>query len=701
MVGAALDISTSSALHGLCALVFLAVSALVVARGRSTRTGRFLVAASTATALWAASVAIYGGFDRISGMLESVRIAMWAVLVAHMLRGVMKAQRNLPRWSLAAPILALLLSALALEAPDIVGFDQDLLTQIGRITQTDRIVHILLAVSGVLLLENLYRNATAESRWHINLLTIGVGAIFIYDIVLYADAALFHRVSPALFVARAPVAIVAAPLIALAVARNRGWLVDIRLSRDIIFHTSTLVVSGVFLLAIGAAGEILRDVGVTWGPVLEITLVFGALVLVAVLFTSGRVRSQARVFLTKNFLRSRYDYRKVWLDFISTLSSPSFAGEELQVRVIRAVADMVDSPAGSLWLRHAEATAFTQVGTWHLPREHAPVEPEFAAAFRDGQWIVEIANPNDVTIPEVLAGIQRAWLAVPLSHLGRLIGFILLTEPRAAITLNWENYDLLRIAGRQAASYLAEEQSARALIDARQMQAYGQRFAFVVHDIKNLVSQLSLVVANGERHADDPEFQRDVLETVRHSVASMNKLLAQLRANRETEAAESVIPAVVVGELLEAWRPKRPVEIEYSTDGGTGRVRIGRDQLDSALRHLLDNAVEVSPEGGEVRIEIGHVEGKAVIDVIDKGGGMPADFIAEQLFKPFRSTKSEGYGIGAYQTRELIRAAHGDLLVLSRPGIGTTMRIVLPLETAGGSSEAASARRRNMAAAGN
>jgi putative PEP-CTERM system histidine kinase len=696
MGGALLDISTSAALHGLCALVFLGVSGLVVVRGRSTRTGRFLAAASVATAAWAASVSINGGFDRWSGILESVRIALWAVLVAHMLRGVMKAQRNLPRWILAAPILALLLSALALEAPDIVGFGQDLLTEIGWITQTERIVRILLAVAGVLLLENLYRNATAESRWHINLLTIGVGAIFIYDIVLYADAALFHRVSPALFVARAPVAIVAAPLIALAVARNRGWLVDIRLSRNIIFHTSTLVISGMFLVAVGAAGEILRNIGITWGPVLEITLVFGALVAVAVLSTSGRARSEFRVFLAQNFLRSRYDYRKVWLDFIGTLSSPSFAGEQLQARVIRAVADMVDSPAGSLWLRDADGTAFTQIATWHLPREHAPVEPEFAAGFRDGQWIVEIANPNGALIPETLAQTQRAWLAVPLSHLGRLIGFILLTEPRAAMTLNWENYDLLRIAGRQAASYLAEDQSARALVDARQMQAYGQRFAFVVHDIKNLVSQLSLVVANGEKHADDPEFQRDVLETVRHSVGSMNKLLAQLRANREAEAAESVVPAAVVEELLKAWRPKRDVVIGFSADGGTGRVRIGRDQLDSALRHLLDNAAEVSPEGGEVRMELSHVEGKAIIDVSDRGGGMPADFIAEQLFKPFRSTKSEGYGIGAYQTRELIRAAHGDLLVLSRPGSGTTMRIVLPLEK----DVPAPARRRDLAAAG-
>jgi putative PEP-CTERM system histidine kinase len=440
------------------------------------------------------------------------------------------------------------------------------------------------------------------------------------------------------------------------------------------------LISGIFLLSIGIAGEVLRDIGVTWGPVLEITLVFGSLVLVAVVFTSGRARSELRWFLIQNFFRSRYDYRKVWLSFIGTLSNPSFSGEQLRVRIIRAVADTVDSPAGSLWLRDSDDTAFAPVASWNLPREGTPVDPEFARAFREGQWIVEFAKPGEAIIPDVLAHMPRAWLAVPLTHLGRLLGFILLTEPRAAIHLNWENYELLRIASRQVASYLAEEQAARALVEARQLQAYSQRFAFVVHDIKNVVSQLSLVLSNGERHADDPEFQRDVLETVRHSVFSMNKMLAQLRANREAEAAESVVPAVVAEELLQAWRPKKLVDIHFHTDGQTARVRIGRDQLDSALRHLLDNAVEISTPGAEISIEVRHAADKVVIDICDAGEGMSADFIANQLFQPFRSTKSEGYGIGAYQTRELIRAAHGDLLALSEPGQGTIMRIVLPVE---------------------
>jgi putative PEP-CTERM system histidine kinase len=684
--------ANSVLLHGACAVAYVALALLVTLRGRLSRTGLFLAGASLVTALWAGAGAATAVFPenfalaRSVSAVETARIAAWALFSGHLLRQALSERRTIPRRVIAGPIAALALAGFAVDAwAEFAGAGAALapnLMQAASLMQAERVIKILLCVSGILALENLYRNATPQSRWHINLLTIGIGAIFFYDIVLWSDAALFRRLSPALALARPPVDVLAAPLLAIGAVRNRRGLIDIHVSRNLVFHSSTFLISGVFLFAIGVVGEILRNIGVAWGPVLEITLVFGAVVLVSVVFTSGRARSKLRFFIAKNFFAYRYDYRKMWGGFIDTLSNPSFAGEQLRVRVIRAVADTVDSPAGSLWLRDGDDIAFSQVATWNLPRGGAPVGPEFADAFRGGDWIVDLTQPGDSAVPEMLAGTPRAWLAAPLSHLGRLLGFILLTEPRAAIRLNWENYELLRIVGRQVASYLAEEQAARALVEARQLQAYSQRFAFVVHDIKNLVSQLSLVLSNGERHAADPEFQQDVLETVRHSVGSMNKLLAQLRANREAEPVESVAPALIVDELVQAWRPKKPVRIRLRRDGlgenGAGRVQIGREQLDSALRHMLDNAVEVSPEGGEVTIDVRHAGGKVTIDVRDAGAGMAADFVVNELFRPFRSTKDEGYGIGAYQTRELIRAARGDVLVMSEPGKGTVMRIVLP-----------------------
>ena len=173
----------STLLHGFAAVVFAALSVYVCIRGRVSRTGRFLFAACLATALWAASVAIEGGFGRVSSVLETARIAAWALFTAHLLRGVMKDRRNLPRWILAGPIVAVLLTSVALDLPENFPLGEQWLSQISWLSQTDRIVRILLAVSGFLLLENLYRNALPESRWHINLLSIGIGLIFVYDIL--------------------------------------------------------------------------------------------------------------------------------------------------------------------------------------------------------------------------------------------------------------------------------------------------------------------------------------------------------------------------------------------------------------------------------------------------------------------------------------------------------------------------------------
>jgi putative PEP-CTERM system histidine kinase len=265
-------------------------------------------------------------------------------------------------------------------------------------------------------------------------------------------------------------------------------------------------------------------------------------------------------------------------------------------------------------------------------------------------------------------------LAVPLSHRYEIAGFVVLDRPNHAAELDWEAFDLLRAAGRQAASYLAEERSTKGLRDSELLTEYSKRFAFVVHDIKNLASQLGLIVTNARRHIDNPEFQRDMLQTVEDSVARMNHLLSQLKADNAS-LPRSTDPAALVAAL----------ETEFSVtavinDEARGcTAPIAPDKLRSALTHLVQNALDASPQGEPVLVRAHRRAAQFLIDVVDHGVGMGEAFIRNELFLPFRSTKSGGYGIGAFQTRELIRMAGGDLEVISHPGAGTTMRIILPL----------------------
>jgi putative PEP-CTERM system histidine kinase len=316
---------------------------------------------------------------------------------------------------------------------------------------------------------------------------------------------------------------------------------------------------------------------------------------------------------------------------------------------------------------------------WRLPiprNKKLPMDDPFVVGFRDGGWIQE--STSDATDERWPVASDKAWLAVPLSHRGEVVGFVVLDRATHTMDLDWEAFDLLRAAGRQAASYLAEERSTRVLRDSELLTEYSKRFAFVVHDIKNLASQLNLIISNAERHIGDPEFQRDMLRTVEHSVARMNNLLSQLKADAAPRVHRQLNPNAVVSAVAAEFNGG-PVVVEIRNDAGASDVAIDPDRLTSALSHLVRNAIEASCASDRVIISSRRRESQFLIDVTDNGPGMDDGFIRDELFRPFRSTKSGGYGIGAFQTRELIRMADGDLEVISEKGFGTTMRIILPL----------------------
>jgi putative PEP-CTERM system histidine kinase len=277
--------------------------------------------------------------------------------------------------------------------------------------------------------------------------------------------------------------------------------------------------------------------------------------------------------------------------------------------------------------------------------------------------------------------LPRAWLAVPLNHFGTLIGFVVLAESRAQFKLDRESFDLLRVVGREVASRVAEQRAAQILDQTKQMREYSQRFAFVIHDIKNVSGQLSMLLTNAEVHADNPEFQRDMLVTVRASVGKITRLLARLQADRQERSHTLVTPAEHVKAIAEACRITRSVPILLQDDGHDAGVAIDPESFDAVLTHVLNNAVEASGDA-PVTVSLRQEKMSVVIDIADRGPGMSPEFVRDELFRPFTTTKGGGHGIGAFQARELLRDAGGDLLVLSRLGEGTTMRLLLPAVSA-------------------
>ena len=645
----------------------------MILRGRTSKTGLAILGCCLASVTWATVTAVSVGLP-VAGvaLFDSVRLSAWLLFAVALVTIQAPDGSGLGRLYLFS-VLGFCLVAVANDGYLLVVdptalslYTSQMLTRIG------------FGVLGLLTIENLWRNTESQRRWHVWPLCLALGGLFAYELFLFSDAFITRgQVDPGLALGRAIAAAFVVPLLALAMARNREWQVDIHVSRQVVFHTATLLASGCFLLAVAVAGMVLRKFGGDWGLVLQLVMLFGSVVVLATVLSSGNLRRRLKFLISRNFFTHRYDYRVEWLKFIELVSDPSQA-EELQVRIIRALAEFVDSPAGELWSL-SRGIGYRPTTAWQLPSTREAkllLDDAFVAGFRDGSWIQE--RPPHETGETWRFASRNAWLAVPLSYRGEVIGFVLLDRATHPVSLDWEAFDVLRAAGRQAASYLAEEQSTKVLRDSELLNEYSKRFAFVVHDIKNLASQLGLVVSNAKRHIDDPDFRRDMLQTVEDAVSRMNYLLSQLKADAARHAPHLVDPDAIIGAVA-AELARGPVLVETSTEAAACVVAIDPDHLRSAVAHLTRNAIEASRPGDSVVISTGRRGVQLVIDIADRGEGMDAAFIRDELFLPLRSTKSGGHGIGAFQTRELIRQSGGDLEVISERGTGTIMRILLPL----------------------
>ena len=660
--------------YGIGAAAFIALTALMLINRRPREFGLRVFAACAATGTWAVAAAVQPWWmPGVAQALGSVRSGSWLVLLASILSSARRKQDEVRQ----APWLPISAAAIGLAS---VANDCRFLVSAASSTAfapSQILDRVVVSVCGILVVENLYRNTSPGRRWNVVPLCIAVGAMFAYDLYVFCEAVVLREVSPSLLAGRGILLALIVPLLVLTMARNPGWKIDIHVSRRVVFHGATLTAAGVFLLlAAGVATLIGRFPG-EWARVSEIGFFCASVMLLLTVLSTESFRSRVRRLIAENFFSTRYDYRTEWLRTIATLSSAA-AGEPLTVRAIRAIADVVDSPGGALWLADG-AGEFRPAQVLSMGLDMSAMEPasgRFAAAFRGGEKVQDFSG-NDGCRPP-WADLVTVWLAVPLVKIDRLIGFVVLAPPRAPTKLNWESYDLLLAIGQQIAGYLDEERATRALMESRALIEYSRRFSFVIHDIKNVAGQLALMIANIPRFGEQAEFRADMVRGMENAANKLRGLVDRLRPDAPApEPLQHVNPAMAIAEVVgELDRGDTPVRARISAVAA--QVRIVPKDLHAILTHLITNAMEASSGGDEVVVGLRCERGKVVIEVVDKGSGMSAEFVRNSLFVPLRSTKLQGHGMGAYQARHLVRAAGGDIEVVSAPGRGTTMRILLP-----------------------
>jgi putative PEP-CTERM system histidine kinase len=639
-----------------------------------------LAAASLGTVIWSLAQAYLSWHPEslrlFASILEIVRNGLWFAFLIVMLRYSIRGERLFRLAAVAIGSACVAAAAVSVYAGG---------ASPGQLNAAEILSRLLLAVVGIVLVEQLYRNVDPRRRWGIKFLCLGLGGLFICDFYLYSDALLFRRISADIWAGRGVVNAIIVPLLAISVARNPKRPVNIAVSRQMVFYTSSVLGAASYLIVMAAAGYYIRYFGGNWGVVLQMTFWFGALLLLFVVLFSGTIRARLKVFVSKNFFRYYYDYREEWLRFTRTLSEGE-PGIQMRERSIEAIAELVHSPAGALWLCQDRET-FEPVARWNMPATQGTItaDSRLCQFLEMRQWVIDLRDqdaqlePYDsLDIPEWLQQVPDAWLIVPLIHHEQLLGFVVLARSKGKIELNWEVIDLLKTAGRQAASYLAQLEAAQALLVAQQFASFNRMSAFVVHDLKNLVAQLSLLLSNAHKHKHKPEFQDDMIETIGNSVEKMQRLLFQLRGNYSLERPAPVELERLLRGAVVARAALKPAPV-LEVDAPGVRVVAHDARLERVLGHLIQNAIEATPAEGRVSVRLSGQNGAAVVAIADSGCGMSEPFLSTRLFKPFESTKVTGMGIGTYEARQYIREIGGKIEVESSEGKGTTFRVVLPL----------------------
>ncbi len=671
----------------LCAMMYGVLALLLGIHSRRHWLSIVLVAACATTAAWAMAMAVEpsGADGQRMGVafLETSRVSIWVVFLGLACSAGLTRDEPRDLWlmSHSSWLLGILLVGSELCA-NIASTD----TSANLLTNAALSLRLALATVGLLFVLMLSRQGGNDGSWRVRYLCAGVGGFLAYELFLASETILMQRVDPILAGSRTLVSALAAPLITFGLARNPDWSVQLNLSRRAVLDSIALICIGGYLLILGGVGMLLPALGGSWGPPLQVAFFVGALFLLAAIIGAGNPRSAMNRTLSRYLFTHRHDYREQWQQFSESIASPT-RGENLRTRAFGAVAAIVDCNEGGLWLR--ESGELIRAAGRGLPEDidsDALGDAFLAALDMRRNEILEIDNceragrlGRAAWLPDWLREWERAWLIIPLTHRDELIGFIVLGHKQAPV-LDTEDEDLLHTVALHVASALAEEHNARALEEARRFEALTRGLAFVAHDIRNVANEFSLIFSNAKKHIHNPDFQRDMLQSMEESIGRLQRLMDRVgtRAKEERRVVLLDFGQVLAESLRVRFESSPSIRLEVEEDAPM-MVLSDADSLVAICGHLIQNAVDATEGGGEVIVRLQRRGEMARVEVEDDGTGMSREFLQERLLRPFGSSKAQGFGLGLFECREIARELGGRFEIESQPGVGTTARVWLPL----------------------
>ncbi|MCV2886113.1 PEP-CTERM system histidine kinase PrsK [Aestuariibacter sp. AA17] len=553
------------------------------------------------------------------------------------------------------------------------------------------LLQTIIALQILVLLELIFRQA-GENRWEYKPLILFVGATNLLEFVSYANATMVGHIDPPYIAAKGFVYAALVPLLVLAIRRIKHWGVDIFVSREVVLHSSLIMVAGAYLFIMALAGYAVKYFGGEWGSTVQIVLVVLSLVLLASLFLSNSFRIKIKVFITKHFFANQFDYRIEWVKLTQALQSSEEGISGVYDSALKGLINAIKYESGILVKTSNQR--FTPVAYTHdnrLSSSDIKLLQTLSDYFAEKNWIIDIEELRykpfiyeGLKVNHALLNQCEFKLVLPIFQNGALWGMAILKDADNSPNLNWEVRDYLTAVVAQVSSFVFHYEASKEVAENAQFAAFNRMSAFVLHDLKNVMAQIDLILCNAEQHKHNPEFIDDTFETLEHTKARMTKMLRQLTEKKEIKEqrdslclASSIINHVVDSKCS-TMSPIPEVNLIEEL-----QIVIDEEKFSNVMYHLIDNAQQATRDDGFVVIEIDKSLNNKhlIIKVIDNGEGMSESFIHNRLFKPFDTTKGNaGMGIGAYDAKNFIEKAGGQLEVFSEVGVGTTFTLTLPVE---------------------
>ncbi|RIZ53035.1 XrtA/PEP-CTERM system histidine kinase PrsK [Vibrio sp. PID23_8] len=665
--------------YSLSGAVYL-FSFLLLIFTQTTSQQRTLLAATFAVGgLWSAGFAVqsyYGNFALYVFSLETLRNAMWIAILANLLDRDVQFFRLVAGSKLRVCISTLLVLCFIIE------------TGLGGGTgryEVFLILHLAQAILILCLIEQLYRRTAKVHRWKVKPLCLGLGLIYTYDLAFFSDALLIQRIDESFLYGRGWVSLIAIPFILLTVRRFQQWSIRIYVSRDILFHSTLLIVSGGYLLVMALTGYLIKYLGYSWSNIAQyVFLALSCSVLVS-LFLSESLRSQLKVFIVKHFYENKYDYREEWMKFSATLesdsSTPYHVALTSMMKPFNCEQGLLYEVKNDRLIQRAENNAvslYYQENLTNLSRQAI-----------EHDWIVDIdeAKSKPTSMPfefnhEDIENVGDIKYIVPVSGSGNLKFVFLISKINSTSKLDFEDRDLMKVIGTQLSVFINLHVTSSQLAENEQFIAFNQMSTFLIHDLKNVLAQLELLSKNAIKHKGNPEFIDDAFVTIDSAASRLNKVLSHLRKHRVQDSGiEKTNLCEVVLQACTERKNTSPSPICDIRPDEKVFIEADKERMKNVFSHIIQNSQDATQPDGCVTVSRINKKGFFAVSIEDDGIGMSEEFVTKRLFKPFDTTKGNaGMGIGAYDAKKFVEQLNGYIEVSSVEGVGSRFDVYIPTD---------------------